>query len=251
MAHIAEADYETITVACDDCHETRVYNRVSDIGEVGPYVGRTIVCAACSREFWITMDVAGSAYEQFIHDADSHFARKRYMLTVASLAQAWEIFFSTFADATFVFRPFFAAQPNDRDVARLNAVHHHLHEALKRFSFFDLRNLVLNVMVERIAPRTLAEAEQQIARINNERFDRDVARKTLRAVSDGVLSELLLQLRDVTIGSLRKRVVHQYAYRPNRGETQIALESEVVLLYRLEKALRIGDFNNFSAGVVR
>lgn len=66
-----------------------------------------------------------------------------------------------------------------------------------------------------------------------------------------VVSDLLLQLRDVTIGSLRKRVVHQHAYRPNREETQIALESEVVLLYRLEKALRVGDFNDFSAGVVR
>jgi hypothetical protein len=250
MAHIAKADYETITVDCDHCHDTNLFSRISDIGEVGPYSGRYVNCLACREPFWITMDTASPAYEQFIHDADQHFGNKRYMLAVASLTQAWEIFLSTFADSTLLFRPFFAQDPVERDVSVLNRVQLQLHHAVRRFSFYDLRNLLFNIVSSGLAPSGLDQTEALIPRIEEERWDQEPRADALNAVAGHELRDLLIALRNVTVGTLRNRVVHQHAYRPTRQEVNVCLEQEVVLLYKLEQALNVGVFEEFAAGVV-
>ena len=248
MAHIAQADYETITTPCDRCGEILLLNRVSDIGEIGPYSGRDIVCSACGERTWITGDVAGSPFEMFIHDADLHFKNKRYMLAVAVLGQAWELLLSSFADSTFVFRPFFALAPLERDVNELNATWKLLQKHLARFSFFELLNLLFHVKTKSIAPDTLAQSRMLIPSLSN--YSRDVRKASIEQLPDSSLREYLLALRSVTIGRLRNNVVHHGAYRPNRTETAKCLEDEVVLMFHLERELGIGTFDEFAAGVV-
>jgi len=59
-----------------------------------------------------------------------------------------------------------------------------------------------------------------------------------------------LRLRALTVGSLRNKVVHQRAYRPSRSEVEPCLKGEIELLYELERVLPVGEFNDFSAGLI-
>lgn len=116
MGKVIEHDYETIKVGCDNCGAVGVYNRINDIGDAGPYAGLDIRCLVCGKMFWIYGDIANSADDLFIYSADEYFRAKRYMLCVANVAQAWEIFFSTFAYSNYIYKPFFAGTPRDRDL---------------------------------------------------------------------------------------------------------------------------------------
>src|SRR5438046_2393168 len=97
MGAIEDHDYETITAVCDSCGSRCIYNRISDIGDPGPYAGRNITCLECETPFWIYDDIINPPYELYIFGAKQYLPSRRYMLCIANLAQAWEMFFATFA----------------------------------------------------------------------------------------------------------------------------------------------------------
>jgi hypothetical protein len=66
MAEITEHDYETITVMCDHCSVTSIFNRMEDIGRPGPYAGEWIVCPSCSNSFQVTADIVNAKFELFL-----------------------------------------------------------------------------------------------------------------------------------------------------------------------------------------
>src|ERR1700694_3643619 len=106
MAHIEDADYETISVTCDGCVANLCLSRRDDLAEFEVISGRNFKCVVCGVDFWITGDTCGTVFEMFIFSADEHFESKHHMLAVMSLAQAWEIFLATFAYSNYVYRPF-------------------------------------------------------------------------------------------------------------------------------------------------
>jgi uncharacterized protein with PIN domain len=65
MGIIEKKDYETVTARCDECNSVCVFNRVDDIGDPGPYYGRTVTCLECGKPFWIFGDIINLAYELF------------------------------------------------------------------------------------------------------------------------------------------------------------------------------------------
>lgn len=173
MARIQNPDYETVTAQCDHCDATCVFNRIDDIGKLGPYSGLYVRCFECHKQFWINCDIVNPAYQFFIFDSYRHFDQKRYMLCIASLAQAWEIFFSTFAAANYIYRPFFSTEPRNRNAAQLNELHGKLRQSIGKFAFSCLRNVLINTMLNQVHPATLQESEAAISRIGVERFDND------------------------------------------------------------------------------
>jgi|GEM_PF-5285388 len=182
MPEILDANYETVSARCDQCQALCIFSRIDDLGETMPISGRRVRCFECEKEFWITCDTVTSPYAFLIDDAKDHFRLKRYMPAIASLAQAWEVFFAACAVSTYVFRPFFAAPPMARDIEELNRLHRELYEAIQSFTWFPMRNLVLNMLLTELRPATVAEAATQIARLPS--FRNPPSPKALAAVGD-------------------------------------------------------------------
>jgi hypothetical protein len=250
MADIRDPNYETVTATCDLCGANCVFSRIDDLREVMPIAGRRVVCPACHQEFWIKGDRINTAYQFLLDDAKEHFDAKRYMPAIASLGQAWEVFFATCALSTYVYRPFFKSQSHYRSADKLNALSRKLRAAITRFTWFPLRNLVINIAVRGIQPLDIQSAEEEIARITAEGFGNDVSAETISGARNQRRREAAEALFTLTVGNLRNHVVHMRAYRPRRHEVEPCLESELSVLYRVKHRLGVGDFLEHQANAV-
>ncbi len=244
MGKIFEHDYETVTAQCDNCGARCIYNRVDDIGEPGPYAGRDITCLVCGKLFWIYGDIANSADDLFIYSADEHLASKRYMLCVANLAQAWEIFFSTFAHSNYLYRPFFAGTAYERDIEQFNRLSVQLGDTINKFPFVRMRNLLINTLLQRLHPKALQDCEAAISRIVDEGFGNDPKKAAVEGFTDDNTRNLIVQLQSLRIGDLRNKVVHHAAYRPRREEVENC-RHEISILYRAKGMLDVRDLEEW------
>jgi hypothetical protein len=245
MGEIESKDYETITARCDGCGSLCTFNRVDDIGDPGPYYsGSYVGCPECGRPFWVFGDAIEPAYELLILDAEQHMRAKHYMLCVTSLAQAWEMFFATFAYSHYVYRPFHHNARYPGRTERFDGLSKQLGDAIWSFTFHPLRNVLVNTVVEGVRPRTLDESEVAIARIKGDNFGQRPAKARVDAFSDSSVRTVLLQLQELRIGELRNRVVHKYAYRPRRGEIE-ECSDEIRVLYRAKGRLSVRTFDEW------
>ena len=248
MAQIQGHDYETVTAWCDHCGSPCIFNRIDDIGEPGPYMGRYVTCSECREQFWIYGDIINPAYELFIFGADEPFRAKRYMLCVTTLAQAWEMFFATSIFSNYLYRPFFANGGAWGAPEQVNWLSLQLDDAIRNHTFFPLRNVLMNTAVRSVHPQTLDESEMAIPRIEDENFGQDVANARIAAFPDPQVRDVLLRLQDLTIGELRNKVVHKDAYRPRRSEVENCRTEEIELLYDVKHSLDIRTFEEWQAG---
>lgn len=250
MAHIEDADYETLSVACDHCHVKLLLNRHDDLGDFEAVVGRTFNCSSCNRDFWITGDVVNTVCEMFIFAADEHLAKKHYMLAVMSLAQAWEIFFADFAYSNFAYRPFWLERRHAAAVDELNRCLEKVDNLIRKFNLRDLMNLTTHTIVRHLHPKTLAEAEAMIDTIARDRLNRYPSAEEIATINDVQVREAVMRLRNLKIAELRNKVGHKQAYRPSIDEVLPCRNEEVMLLYDLRDLFGVGEFDEFGAGVV-
>lgn len=239
MPDILDANYETVSAKCDHCQALCIFSRIDDFGETMPISGRGVRCFECGQEFRITCDTVNSPYAFLIDDAKEHFRLKRYMPAIASLAQAWEVFFAACAVSTYVYWPFFASPPVDRDIDELNRLHRELYDAIQSFTWFPMRNLVLNMLLTEPRPATVAEAATHIAQLRS--FGNQPSPKVLASIGAARKRETLEALAELTVGRIRNNVVHKHAYRPTRAEVEPCLTGEISILYRIEHRLGVGD----------
>jgi ferredoxin len=245
MGEIENRDYETITARCDECGSLCTFNRVDDIGDPGPYYsGRYVSCTECGRPFWVFGDATDPAYELLIFEAEHHMRAKHYMLCVTSLAQAWEMFFATFVYSNYLYRPFYHEARYPETLERFDGLAEQLGDAIRKFTFDALRNVLVNTVVEAVRPRTLDDCEDAIARITVDNFGRRPAKASVDALTDSSVRAVLLQLQGLRIGELRDRVVHEDAYRPRRGEVEDCGE-EIRVLYRAKGRLAVRTFDEW------
>lgn len=240
MSDILDPNYETVSAKCEHCQSLCIFSRIDDLRETMPISGRRVGCPHCDKQFWINGDTINSAYQFLVDDAKDHFRIKRYMPAIASLAQAWEVFFAACTLSTYVYRPFFSAAAVDRDVDELNRLYRELHEAIKSFTWFPMRNLVLNMLLVEPHPATIVDATAHIAQLSA--FANEPSPRAISAVADTRKRETLEGLAALTVGRLRNNVVHKHAYRPTRAEVEPCLTSEISILYRVKHRLGVGDF---------
>jgi len=246
MAYISNPNYETVSAACDQCGELNIFSRIDELFDDMPISGKFVSCTACGVQFWLTGDRVSSSYQFLMDDAQAHFGMKRYMPAIASIAQAWEIFFAICASSTFVYRPFFSASADERDIADLTELHRRVRLATEKFTWFPMRNLVINMLIQDRRPTTIGEAMTVIGQLHS--FGNEPSLASQQGSPD---ARLLAQgLSDLTIGKLRNNVVHKHAYRPRRSEVEPCLEAEVCLLYRVKHHLGVGDFFEHQAGLL-
>lgn len=246
MAYIQKPDYETATAVCDHCGFRCVFNRIADIGHPGPYDGRYVSCFGCGEEFWICGDIINPAYDLFISSAEEAFRAKRYMLCVASLAQAWELFFSAFAYSNYLYHPYFESASLPRNLERANRLSVQLHDAMRKFTFAPLRNVLINTVLKRLHPQTLQEGEVAISRITDEGFGNDASDADVENFPDAKIRDLLKGIKHLRIGELRNKVVHHGAHRPQRAEVEKSLRDETTLMREAKRALRVYGFDEHS-----
>jgi len=204
-----------------------------------------VPCDACGHDFWITCDTLNTAYQFLIDDAKEHFHLKRYMPAIASLAQAWEVFFAEYAWGRYVYAPFFAGDPYSQDIDELHSLSRQLASATRRFAFVAMRNLLINTVARSIQPTSVEQATSAISRIALEKLDSDAPQSLYAEVQELQIREALEQLRDVTVNELRNHVIQKHAYRPRRAEVEPCLREEVRVLYRLKHRLNVMDFTEY------
>jgi ferredoxin len=245
MGEIENRDYETFTARCDECGSLCTFNRVDDIGDPGPYYsGRYVSCTECGRPFWVYGDATDPAYELLLFDAEQHMSRKHYMLCVTSLAQAWEMFFATFVYSNYLYRPFYHDARYPEILERFDDIADQLGDAIRKFTFDALRNVLVNTVVEGVRPRKLDECEVAIARIQGDNFGQRLAKERVYAFPDPSVRAVLLQLQGLRIGELRDRVVREDAYRPHRAEVD-ECGNEIRVLYRAKGRLAVRTFDEW------
>lgn len=243
VGNIQNPDYETVSAECEHCGALCVFNRIDDIGDpAGPYDGREVICYECGEPFWIHGDIINPAYYLLISSAEERFGTKRYMQCVALLAQAWEIFFSTFLYSNYLYRPYFASLELDPGSEHLLRLSSQLYRATRKFTFYPLRNTLANTVIRQVHPRTLKESEAAIPRIEEENFGGDPKPSAIEKVPKVEIRNLLEQLQELKIGELRNEVVHQHARRPRREEVEGCLYGEIGLLYRVRDTLPVYTF---------
>jgi hypothetical protein len=247
MGEIESKDYEIISARCDECGSLCTFNRVDDIGDPGPYdAGLYVACPECGRPFWVFGDAIDPAYELLLFDAEEHMRAQHYILCVISLAQAWEMFFTAFVYSYYLYRPFHQDARHAEQRERFEGLAKRLGGAIWNFKFDELRNVLVNTVLEGVRPRTLGESEVAIARIKDDNFGQRPAQARVDALTDSSVRAVLLQLQDLRIGELRKRVVHEDAYRPRRWEVE-ECSDEIRVLYRAKGRLAVRTLDEWRA----
>jgi hypothetical protein len=244
MGLIENWDYETITARCDECGSLCVLNRVEDIDEPGPYSGRDVTCPECGEQFWIYGDSINPDYEKLIASAGEHMRAKRYMLCVSNLAQAWEVFFKEFAYSNYLYRPFHATERYGGKRDQYNRLSDQLQSAIGKLTFDRLRNVLVNTVIKDVHPDTLEKAEKAIPKIKTEKFHNTPKRDRVAAFPDAEVREVLQRLQALQTNVLRKRVVHQQAYRPNKAEIELCID-EIGALYAAKRRLHVYTFDQW------
>lgn len=237
-----DSSYENVRAECPSCRRESIFNRRSDLNSTSPIVRMTVECLReeCNTSFAIIGDSVNEAFAMLVFDTHSLIDGKRYMPAILNLAQAHEVFFSTWLRVVLAYRPY--AHDLTQGAGQLNARLHDLFNTTKTLSFRRLRAVFLRLVL-RDTPLTLVDASGVIAEIPHlvdEPSDSEVG-----SCEDPKLRSLLHKIKSSTIHELRNRVVHQSAYRPSREEAVDALRTTRQTLFGLATRLDVHDDPNW------
>jgi hypothetical protein len=251
IANKKRTSYENFIAECPWCGEENIFNRASDLQTFEPIAGHDVSCQSvdCDKPFRIVGDSVNSPHEMLIYDCYELVEQKNYMNCILILTQAYEVFFSLFFRVELLDQPFGTDldQPFgtdlDQELADLNRLSEELHDKIKEHTFTRMRALFLQHMVTGHSPENLAEAAAVVAALPDRPGDpKDAA---IESLGDAKLVFLLKALKATSIHTLRNRIVHKQAYRPNRKEVEVALKEARSILFPLTSHLRLYDDINW------
>jgi len=130
-----------------------------------------------------------------------------------------------------------------------NALQGRMDHELRRFTVWPLRNLLINTVVEPVAPQTLDDAAIAINLVGTKKMGRDPSPSVVSSLPDLEVRTILEGRLALTICELRNEVTHHRAYRPARAEVERCLEYEVGVLYRAQRYVKVLSFSELGSGV--
>lgn len=162
-AQRTESTYENFIAECPHCREVQTYNRVSDLKttEAIGYMKVTCLDSKCSQVFAINGDSLEPPHRYLLDEAKRSLDEKRYMASLAAVAQAYETLFSLALRVAIAFEPF--AADSEQDMEELNDVERALYDNTERYSYTEMRNIVTQFTITELAPKSLGESVQMIA----------------------------------------------------------------------------------------
>src|ERR1035438_4505813 len=232
-----EPTYENFVAGCPHCGANNIFNRASDLRTFQPIRLRTVPCQGCDRPFKINKDSADAAHQMLLSACYTFIERKQYMQCVLGVAQAYEVFFGHFLYVQLIYRAF--AKDSSHDLRCLSHLKNQLYERVQQFTFEPMRRLFLRLVVDGVAPASLADAKAAIDALPKKKVS-FVPRQSIEAVPDDRLKALLLLLQDAEANKLRNQVVHKDAYRPKLDEAKRVHEEALQILGGLTVHLRLG-----------
>ncbi len=237
-----DSSYENVGAECPWCRRESIFNRRSDLSGAVAIANKTVEClrADCGKRFVIIGDSANESFEMLVFDSYELIDAKRYMAAILNLAQAHEVFFSTWLRVFLAYGPY--AHDVKQGLGQLNARLDDLFSVTKQLTFGPLRAVFLRLVL-RNSPSSLMESSAVIAEIPG--LLGDPSDRVLDTCNDPRLRALLHKLKSSTIHELRNRVVHQRAYRPSRVEAFDSLEAARETLFGLAARLDVHDDPNW------
>jgi hypothetical protein len=233
------ATYENFIADCPVCRCTNIFNRASDLRTFRPIAFRQVTCQQCGCPFSINGDSINAAYQMLLFESHDFIQMKRYMQCVLTVAQAYELFFNHFLYEQLLYRTF--AIDRERDLPQLNRLTSLLYRRVRQLTFEPMRKLVLRMIVDGVAPQSLAAAERAVLAIpDSASAVQKVSRGEIEGVGDGRLRILLAKLLDADANVIRNRVVHKDAYRPKEAEARRVHGEAQEILFGLTARLRLG-----------
>ncbi len=242
-ASIKYAGYENLVADCPLCGQELIFNRASDLCTLEPISGRTVSCEHCKEQLWLNGDRINGRHETLLFDCRDLIEQKRYMHSVISVCQAYEMFFSLHLRVNFLYRPFalqYREIPNSIDI--LNQLNGRLDEKTKKFAFARLRVEFVHHTVKSTSPNTLNEAGEAIELLGKAKMPKD---KEISRIHPGKFGSHLLAVKNTKVNALRNRVVHRFGYRPTREKAEKILQEARSILFPLTFILDLHDDINW------
>jgi hypothetical protein len=230
--------YENFEARCPHCKYWNIFNRASDLKTFRLISGAVVICQNdnCKGEFWIGGDLINPAWQMILRDSEVLKEQKRYAHCILNLAQAFEIYFALFLRVRLIHNPF--KVENSHDLERCNELSQRLFNTIRDWTFSPLRKAFIALLIQQNEPNTLAESEVIINNLPSYLKD-EPSDEAITALADHDLSEILLELKQCKVSSLRNNVVHKDAYRPTLEEVDKAIEETSHILYRIERCLGV------------
>lgn len=235
-----KATYENLSVVCEHCGQTNLFNRATDLPTLEPISGLDVVCMnkSCGKTFRIYGDTINPAFEMLVFDCAELYRVKHYASCIVNLTQAWETFFANYLRVELAYRRYAL----DDDLDKLNFNLASLYELSKRWTFGGLRNVFLNMCVEPI--ESVGVLSEKCAQ-----YKSTLVREKLIDVKTDI-RKLLEKLYDSEIGELRNKIVHKSAYRPHKNEVDKYFKETSETLFPLGHKLGIrGDDVNWYVNI--
>lgn len=199
-----EAAFENPIAVCPGCGYRNIFNRAIDLPTFVPIDFRQVRCQRCGCPFNINGDTINAVYEMLLFDCPEFFERKRYIQCVLNVVQAYEVFFNHFLYVQLLYRPF--GKDVSRDIKLLNELGRVLYQRVRGFSYRGMRDLVVRLIVDKVAPDSLQAAEVAIAAIPLRQHDTTtIPSEKTAGVNDERLRRLLLRLVKAEAHCLRNR----------------------------------------------
>ena len=223
--------FETIEALCPHCNNWSIYNRASDLKTLQKISGLDVTCFndQCKKTFRILGDLINPSWQMLIRDCSFLKQRKKYSYCILNVCQAYEMYFSFYLRTIFLYKPFETKSLNE--IMLFNRASQLLYDTTKEWTYSTLRNTVIQQMVKNTI-YLQSEVENEIKKIKN--TSRTIPTdESIKNISNKQLSDMLIELKSINIGSLRNHVVHKNGYCPTIEEVEEA-EEKAGILYRLD-----------------
>ena len=233
-----ETNYENFIAICPICGFRNIFNRATDLESFSPISYRVVTCQSeqCGEKFAIGGDTVAPAYKLLIGDAYAFKREKRYISSILTINQAYEVFMGHYFKVEMIYKPY--AKEARRDNKRVEELFGLLYDTIDDYSFEILRNIFLNWILLNKKAKNLDDSENNIQLlVESKELKKKPKIAKVRSFENKKVADVLVKLYCTKINKLRNNIVHKYAYRPNLCEAEAALEEGKSIILALANLL--------------
>lgn len=222
-------NYENIVAECPYCKEKTTFNRISDIGKVDKISREKVSCEHCKKEYFLNLDRVDSAYILMLENSHDFINEKKYMNSILSTCQAYECFFSLYL-LEMICRKTYNEERKKRPGAKkelletLATLERKVYEKTKKFSFDEMRNMVLWHILEcGERHKSFEDADSKLSELLQKTKEKPKDCCSVK-IPCSRRSEIFIGIKKTDVHEDRNKVAHKFAYRPTKETAESHLE---------------------------
>ena len=229
--------FENFKAVCPhkNCDYENIFNRASDLKTLKFISFKEVTCESCGEPFRIKGDYASNIYQYLIDDCYELIKEKKYMYVILNCSQSFEAFFSLAIRCKYLYKLF---QKKSITFDKLNNLDGDLSDSISDLGFNKLRNLFLRSNFKKNLS-SYSDIKNAIDSLNEKKYQETPSDDRIREMTEQDLSEILIEIKEVEINTLRNDIVHQSAYRPTLKKAKKCLKKTRKLIFGYQ---RISEF---------